>query len=425
MSASYRETVERLFSLQRFGIKMGLANIVRLLKLVGNPRPGKRVVIVGGTNGKGSVGAMLEAIGRAAGLKTGLFTSPHLVSFTERLRINGERISRADVVRFGNELWEALEPCRQAGESEPITYFEMLTAMAALYFQENGVDLAIMEVGLGGQLDSTNALPRDLVVLTDIAFDHERYLGNTLEQIVQDKTALFRPGCRAVAAGGVDNAADLVAARADQLAAPLVLLGRDFDFKPGGDATLNLTLPDGELTELPVPFAGAHQFRNVAVAVQAALELGISDPQIIHAGLAQATWPGRLEPFPGNPSWLLDCAHNPHGAGALAAALRPHEPTVWLMTAMSDKNVAGIIAPLAPLVSSVICTTLPMDRAVPANELAALVRPHNHRVTVKADPDEAMTEAVRQAGPEGRILVAGSIFLVGHVRGRLTGETGP
>ncbi len=424
MSEAYRQAVERLFSLQRFGIKLGLVNISRLLRLVGEPRPGKRTIIVGGTNGKGSVSTMLASISRAAGYKTGLFTSPHLVSFTERLQIDGRRISREEVVALCAQLWAALEPYRRPGEPEPITYFEMLTAMASLFFQRNDVDVAVMEVGLGGRLDATNALPRDLVVLSDIALDHQRYLGKTLASIVAEKTSLLRADVPAVAGGGVDNAAQLVAERADEIGAPLKLLARDFRFEATGD-TVRFQNDAVDFSDLPTPFVGQHQRRNLAIAVQAALLLGIDNRETIVAGLAKAVWPGRLETMGKEPSWLLDCAHNPAAAQCLAAAWTPHEPTVWLLAAMSDKDFAGIIQPLAPLVSSVICTTLDMPRAASADELAAVVRRHNTRVSVKSDPDEAMAEALRQAGPQGRILVAGSIFLVGHVRGKLTGETGP
>jgi dihydrofolate synthase/folylpolyglutamate synthase len=424
MNEAYEQTVQRLFSLQRFGIKLGLVNIGRLLGLLGDPRPGRQTVIVGGTNGKGSVCAMLSAIGRAAGRRTGLFTSPHLVSFTERIQIDGRRIDQDEVVALGRLLWEKLEPHRVGGQPEPITYFEMLTAMAATYFAERGVELAVMEVGLGGRLDATNALPRDLVVLTDISIDHEEYLGDTVIKIVDEKTALFRAGVPAVASGGLGEAATRIVQQAKVVGCPLALLDRDFSFAVR-DGRLTVTTPEGVYEDLPVPFAGAHQYRNTAVAVRAALALGITDPDAIHRGLAQAAWPGRLESFAGQPQWLLDCAHNPGGALALAAAMPKHAPTIWLMTAMGDKDIRGILTPLAPLVDGVVCTTLPMTRAVPAARLAEMVRPFHGRVAVEADPDRAMGHAATLAGPDGRVLVAGSIFLVGRVRGRLTGETGP
>ena len=425
MNSSYEQAVQRLFDLQRFGIKLGLENIGRLLSHLGDPRPGQQTVIIGGTNGKGSVSAMLAAIGRAAGRRTGLFTSPHLTSFTERIQIDGRRIERREVTAAAARLWETLEPFRRSGEPEPITFFEMLTAMAADYFHQNGVELAVMEVGLGGRLDATNALPRDLVILTDISIDHVEYLGHTVARIVDEKAALFRPGVPAIAAGGLENAGDLIAARADAAGCPLALLGRDFTYRIA-DGRLSVRFGDKEIHALTVPLRGSHQYRNAALAVCAAWQLGIDDPAAIRAGLANTVWPGRLEPFPGRPSWLLDAAHNPGGAAVLAAALAgERRPDVWLMTCLGDKDIAGVVERIAPLVGQVVCTTLSMDRAISPEKLAAIVRPFNPAVHLAADPDEGMALAQRLAGPEGRILVAGSIYLLGHVRGKLTGETGP
>ncbi|NLH48443.1 MAG: bifunctional folylpolyglutamate synthase/dihydrofolate synthase [Myxococcales bacterium] len=425
MNSSYEQAVQRLFDLQRFGIKLGLENIGRLLSRLGDPRPGRQTVIIGGTNGKGSVSAMLASIGRAAGLRTGLFTSPHLTSFTERIQIDGRRITRQEVTAAAARLWEALEPFRRSGEPEPITFFEMLTAMAADYFHRNGVELAVMEVGLGGRLDATNALPRDLVILTDISIDHVEYLGHTVARIVDEKAALFRPGVPAIAAGGLENAGELIVAQAAKAGCPLTLLGRDFTYRVA-DGRLSLRCGGEEIADLVVPLKGSHQYRNAAIAVCAARQLGITDPATIRAGLAATVWPGRLEAFPGRPSWLLDAAHNPGGAAVLASALVGEpRPDVWLMTCLGDKDIAGVVERIAPLVGKVICTTLPMDRAISPEKLAAIVRPFNSEVHLAADPDEGMALAQRLAGPDGRILVAGSIYLLGHVRGKLTGETGP
>jgi len=338
MSDAYVQAVQRLFDLQRFGVKLGLVNIGRLVKLLGEPQAGRRVAIVGGTNGKGSVCAMLAAIGQAAGLRVGLFTSPHLVSFTERIQVNGARIARHDVVEISRLLWNVLQPYRKPEEPEPITFFEMLTAMASFFFHRQQVDLAVMEVGLGGRLDAVNALRRDLVVLTDLSIDHREYLGGEIASIVAEKTALFRPGTPAIATGGIDDAAQLIAAQAEKAGCPLALLDRDFDFEARG-GKLTVFTGGKAYAELPVPLAGPHQYRNTATAVRAAVELGIDDAKTLRRGLAATRWPGRLERFAREPEWLLDCAHNPGGAEALAAALPPHAPTIWLMTAMGDKDI--------------------------------------------------------------------------------------
>ncbi len=424
MNEAYRRAATRLFDLERFGMKFGLNNTTRLMSLVGEPRPARQTVLIGGTNGKGSVTAMLESIARAHGQRTGMYTSPHLVTMTERIQVNGERIAPEDVVHLSDELWAALEPYRRPGEPEPITFFELLTVMAALHFSRRNLDLAVVEVGLGGRLDAVNVLPRDAVVFTDIAIDHADILGDTVAHIVAEKAALMRPGCPAIASGGLPGVNELLIKHAQEVGAPLFLLDRDFSFVSHA-ASIDLMFEGKSLTDLPVPFAGAHQYRNAALAVRAALALGLNDEAAIRRGLIAAKWPGRLERIAGAPEWLLDCAHNPAGAQVLAAALEPHEPTIWLAAIMGDKDVDGVVEALAPRVTSAVCTMLKMKRALPAETLAAKVEAAGCPARVESNVEKAMDLARDLAGTNGRVLVAGSIFLVGFVRGQLTGEHGP
>lgn len=424
MSDAYRRAATRLFDLERFGMKLGLSNTTRLMSLVGDPKPARRTVLIGGTNGKGSVSAMLSFIAQAHGWRTGLFTSPHLVTMTERIQVDGQRISPDEVVALSDELWRALEPFRRAGEPEPITFFELLTVMMALHFSRQNLDLAVVEVGLGGRLDATNVLARDAVVLTDIAIDHSEILGDSLAHIVAEKAALMRAGCPTIASGGLPGVSGLLIEHADQVDSPLFLLDRDFSFAAHGNE-IDLSFDGGELRGLPVALAGPHQWRNAAVAVRAAIALGLRDEDAIRRGLAATKWPGRLEAFPGSPAWLLDCAHNPAGAEALAAALPPHEPTVWLAAMMGDKDSRGVLEALAPRVSTIVCTSLDMKRALPAALLGERAAGFGRPVHVEGDTLRAMNLARELAGPSGRVLATGSIFLVGFVRGQLTGEQGP
>ena len=305
MDERYLAAVNRLFSLQVFGMKLGLTNIERMLSLFGNPRAGLRTVLIGGTNGKGSISAMLASIARAAGLRTGLFTSPHLVSFTERIQIDGERIAHEDVVALTDELWSLIEPYRQAGEPEPTTFFEALTAFATAYFHRQQVELGVIEVGLGGRLDATNALPRDLVVIADMALDHCDVLGDSLAQVVAEKAALFRENVPVVASGGLPGAAEMIIGHAVAANAPLALLDRDYSFT-ARDREIDLHVGGETLRALPVPLAGRHQWRNTATAVRAALALGITDIGVLRRGLRETTWPGRSDEFPGEPQGLLE-----------------------------------------------------------------------------------------------------------------------
>ncbi len=328
------------------------------------------------------------------------------------------------MVALTDELWSLIEPYRQAGEPEPTTFFEALTAFATAYFHRQQVELGVIEVGLGGRLDATNALPRDLVVIADMALDHCDVLGDSLAQVVAEKAALFRENVPVVASGGLPGAAEMIIGHAVAANAPLALLDRDYSFT-ARDREIDLHVGGETLRALPVPLAGRHQWRNTATAVRAALALGITDIDVLRRGLRETTWPGRLEEFPGAPQWLLDCAHNPAGAQTLVDALPEHHPTVWLCAVMHDKDIDGILELIAPQVDRIVCTTLPMPRAAKPADLVAKAGRFGKPITAVADTRAAMDEAARQAGPGGRVLVAGSIFLVGFVRGHLTGEQGP
>lgn len=421
---SYDRAVTRMFDLQRFGMKFGLKNINRLLSALDNPAPAKRTVIVGGTNGKGSIAAMLASIAQQHGYRVGLFTSPHLVSFTERIQINGERISRAEVVEIADYLWEVLEPYRQPDQAEPVTFFEILTAMAVLHFSRRSLDLAVFEVGLGGRLDATNALPRHAVVLSDIGFEHQQYLGEGLDQIVWEKASLMRQGLPVIAAGGLPGAAERIAQFAKEIEAPLMLLDRDFSCRVGEDG-ITFENQDRSIRNVPLRLHGAHQLRNVAMAIQTALCLGYERVQAIRQGVSATRWPGRLEMINDGSDWLLDCAHNPAAAQALAEALPDDRPIVWLAAVMEDKDIQGILRALIEKVSTVVCTQINMPRGCPAEDLASLVEQYGKPAVAVADLTAAMQKARELAGADHLILAAGSIFLVGYVRGQLTGERGP
>jgi dihydrofolate synthase/folylpolyglutamate synthase len=394
---TYEQTLQRLFALRRFGMRPGLDGVRALLGALGNPERELAVVHVGGTNGKGSTVAFVEAALRAAGRRTGAFTSPHLLRFTERIRLGGVELGREQAAALAERVLAASEAAGQEA-----TFFEVATAMAFLAFAEARVDVAVLEVGLGGRLDATNVIARPLAtVVTSIGRDHMDVLGDTLPAIAREKAGIWKAGAPAVYACDDDAAAAVLDGEAARVGTSALRFGRDFD-----DAGLP-----------PLGLAGAHQRRNAALARQALAALPAAlapSPAALATGFAQARWPGRLEWL--TPTLLVDAAHNEEGARALAAALAAALPAgafTLVVGVVADKDARAILAPLVGRAARVIATAPPSPRALPAAELAALVP------GAEAAPD-LETALARAAG--GVTVVAGSIFLVGEARRLVLGE---
>lgn len=399
-----------LFARQRFGVHPGLGRVRALLARLGEPQRGFRTVLVGGTNGKGSTAASLAAMLAASGTRTGLFTSPHLTRFAERFVVDGQECSAGRVE-------EALRRIRPQAEAVDASFFEVVTALGCLLFAEAGVEIAVMEVGLGGRLDATNALEPGLSVVTTVALDHTEILGATLEAIAEEKAGILRPGRLAVT-----GVAPALWPRLEAHGADLWALGREVRVaahSQGWDGwDLRVDLP-GATLDLQTPLLGEHGAQNAALAAVAAWRLGVGEAAI-RAGAAGVVWPGRLEVVP----WrggrvLLDGAHNPAGAQALASALRRlgTGPLPLVFGAASGKNVAGVVSALREVASQVILTRARLSpRAIPPAELA----PHFAGLPVRlADsPQEAL--ALLPEG--GTAAVCGSLYLIGEVRPLLLGE---
>ncbi len=419
-----RPASERLMARQRHGIKPGFERLEDLLDRLGRPERDLQTVIVGGTNGKGSTAATLDAILSAAGFSTGLFTSPHLEQPGERIRINGQPLS-ADAFE---ELASRIEPHVDAAGA---TFFEAVTAMAFLAFNETNVERVVLEVGMGGRLDATNVAPRDAVLITNVALDHEAYLGPTVEHIAAEKAGLIRtPAPVFTTAQGV--AREVIHAQAERVGATVVTV-------PGCDAStaaatlepqdLMLSWRGGRLA-LRTPLLGAHQVGNVQLAATAALHLGV--PQAaVQAGVAATQWPGRMERLDaggrlGQADWLLlDGAHNPAAAEALAAALAAFNGTIaWVAGFSSDKDVTSIAQALAPVCTSVYATAASgAPRSLDPQEAATRLQNAGLRVDGAAgDVGEAVQQA---AASHDGVLVAGSLFLVADVRAWWFGRTPP
>jgi dihydrofolate synthase / folylpolyglutamate synthase len=414
---------EILGRLEMFGIRLGLDNMRRVLAALGQPQGGLPAVLVAGTNGKGSTAAYLQAIARAAGYRTGFYTSPHLESATERLRLDGQAIG-AD--RLG-ELLARIVASAERSLGHPPTYFEALTAAAFLWFAEEQVELAVVEVGMGGRLDATNTCEPLLAVVTEIALDHQEYLGSSLAAIAAEKAGVFRPGRPALAWASDATARTTLAAFAREV-------GAYFESVPDrtavtqveehGLAGQTVTLATPVRTyRLATALLGWHQARNLALAVRAAetlRDLGWErlDAEAVERGAAACRWPGRLEPvhLPDGRQLLLDGAHNPAGVAMLADFLDRHGADFDLLFgALADKEIPAMLHPLVARAKRVTLTKPASSRAAEPADLAALVP--GRSVTIEAKPVDALSRALD--GAENLLLICGSLYLVGELRGEL------
>lgn len=420
--------LNRLYALETFGIKLGLENISRLCAALGHPEQAFASVHVAGTNGKGSVTAMVHAGLVAAGLHTARFISPHLVDLAERFVIGSQQVGAADLERAVNDVLDCADELKASGML-PVhpTFFEATTAVAFELFRRARVDIAVIEVGLGGRFDSTNVAPARIGAITSIGLDHQDLLGDTLEAIAFEKAGIIKPGMTVVTGDLPREARTVVAAVARDRQARLVeaASGARVDGEPReGRGVIRIETPDGRYGPLTLALRGEHQIHNALVAVrllEAVRQTGVRvPPDAIERGLTHVEWPGRLEliDVQGGPQVLLDAAHNVDGAAALAGYLErwhPERPTL-VIGVMRDKDVAGIIGALLPVVSSIVATAADTPRALPARDLAARITAAGAPVRVEPDPVTAVEDAMA-AGQT--VCVTGSIYLVGAVRDRL------
>jgi dihydrofolate synthase/folylpolyglutamate synthase len=422
--------IDRLFALEQFGIKLGLDNIRIILAALGHPERAWKSIHIAGTNGKGSVAAMVERGLRAAGLKTGRYTSPHLDRIEERVAINGEAIDSATFELVTAHVLDAIDASTATGAlTVPPTFFEASTAIAFEIFRRAAVDVAVVEVGLGGRFDATNILAPTITAITSIAFDHERHLGHTLAEIAFEKAGIAKPGVPLVIGRLPEEAAARITTVARDVAAPI------FD--------AHATATDRQYPPMTLALAGRHQLENAAVAI-AILErwstlVGHVSTEAIVTGLTQCEWPARLEwlrvPFDSRSGrfatgllaqdrlqhgeLLIDAAHNPAGAAALASYLRDSGSNTLpiVFAAMADKDLPSMIGALAPAASSFIATTVPHARARTAAQLAGEIRRLTPvPVEAAASPDAAVARAFEQSP---RAVACGSIYMVGPLRARL------
>ncbi len=434
---NYDEAVRYLLTLgrelaaptQAAATKFDLENICVLAERLGRPERAYPSGHIAGTNGKGSTAAFLECILRHAGFRTGLYTSPHLESINERMRINGEEISDESFAAIFTRLQALIEELLATHKlrAHP-TYFECLTAMAFEYFARECVESGVFEVGLGGRLDATNILSPTITIITRIDFDHENFLGHSLKEIAGEKAGILKPGVPAIVAPQAPKAREVILARANQVKCPVIETAQTFqiteDSSQNGFSRAQVTeLSSRESFEIAPRLPGRFQLQNALNALAAARQLAARGFRIsaddITQGIANTVWPGRLEKLQSNPDVYLDGAHNPGAARELASFLEQNfrGRKIWLIYgALRDKAVDEIVGQLFPHAAEVIFTEPRTSRAISAPRLAEIASHHASSFTTVSSAERALDQALAEAAPDNAIFVTGSLYLVGQLR---------
>jgi len=431
MNNDYQKSIDYLYALQKYGVKLGLEKISLILASLGSPHKDFRTFHIAGTNGKGSVSAMIASILRAHGFSIGLFTSPHLVSFTERMTINGTQITESEVVELTQEVKSVIDSLNV----ETPTFFEFVTAMAFLYFSRKGIDWGVIEVGMGGRLDCTNVITPATSVITRISYDHKEFLGDTLTAIAGEKAGIIKSGIPIVSSVQEKEAEEVILKTSMEQTSPLYLYGRDFN----GDMIISdingvkfnyLDPKTYNLSNLFTPLAGDYQLINACVAVKAVL-VGLNHNKIdiekVKTGLASTVWRGRLEIVSKNPLIIVDGAHNPDAASKLSQFLKKEfsQYRIILVTGiMSDKDILGILKPLMPICHEIIFTSPNYGRAASPQALHNLALKEGFHSRTAPSVKEALKMALDIGKSWGNgaqikngkplILITGSFYTIGE-----------
>ncbi len=420
--ASYAETLDYIFNLRGGEIDLRLDRVERALSLFGHPERRYPAFHIAGTNGKGSTAAMLHRILSLEGYRAALYTSPHVVSFTERMRVGEEEISPAEVVELADGIRS-----RTAEAGIPLTFFEFVTVMAFIYFARRNAEVAVVEVGLGGRLDATNVVVPAVSMITTIAMDHEAYLGKDLLSIAREKGGIIKKGVPVVCGSLTSEVRELLRGMAAAAGARNYFLGSDFAVALKNGGFFDYTGLNSTLAELELALRGDHQRRNAALALGALEAARPAFPvgeAAVREGLKTVFWPGRLEIVWERPMVILDGAHNNEGIGALVEEirrLRGERSVKLLFAAMEDKDWPHMLAQLSRVASEAVLTRVPVRRSADPGKMSAAV---NGRlpVSVVEDPARALRLLLERAGPEDVVLVAGSLYLLGEVRPLLAGR---
>jgi dihydrofolate synthase/folylpolyglutamate synthase len=410
-----QESLHYLSSLKKRGIRLGLGPLTELLEHFGNPQSAYKSILIAGTNGKGSVAAILSSILQKEGLKVGLFTSPHLVDFEERIRINGVMISREELCRLIDEL-------RRGGDTD-VTYFEFATALAFLYFSRSQVDIAVLEVGMGGRLDATNLVTPDVSIITNIAMEHTQFLGRNLRSIAGEKGGIIKRGGACVTGVRTGRALEALEDISKEKGATLYRIGRDFRVRRSGPGSFSYYGMRTTCRNVDIPLIGRHQIDNAALSFAAAeiitlKGLTIRDDSLVD-GVQDAAWEGRLEIVNRSPQVILDGAHNPAGISALAQVLSKElsfRRLTVVFGALNDKDYKAMARRLFPLADRIILTGIREERALKPEDIESVARLYNKNVEVARDSREAVSRAIDGAADEDLVCVTGSLYLIGEIK---------
>lgn len=413
----YKQALEYIDGVQWYGSRPGLSRVGELLDRLGRPQDGLKFVHIAGTNGKGSCAAMLASVLRAAGFKTGLFTSPYLFRFNERMKIDGREIRNDELAALVTEI----QPLADAMEDHP-TEFELMTAAALLWYLREGCDIVVLEVGLGGRFDATNIIGSpELAIIMNIGLDHTQILGDTAEKIAAEKAGIIKPGCSCTLYGQEPGVEAVIEGRCRELGcrlyrADLSRIVPEFDSLEG-----QVFRYAGE--SWAIPLLGGHQLKNAAVVIEAAAALrdrgwAISK-EALERGLYSVSWPGRFELVHRQPDFILDGGHNPQCAQAVAEGLLRYFPgrrRVLLVGVLADKDYGGIMDILDPAADEYICVTPESGRALPAEELAAFLARYGKPVRACRSIEEGVNAALEAAGEDGMACAVGSLYAAGRIR---------
>ncbi len=426
---SYNNTIDYLYSLQKYGIKLGLDNINKLMQILGNPHNSFRAIHVAGTNGKGSTAAAIASVLHSGGFRTGLFTSPHLISFTERISINQKRITEEDVMNISSKIREKL-----SGADINPTFFEFVTAMAFYYFSIHKVELAVIETGLGGRLDSTNVVKPVITLITNISLDHCEFLGDSIAEITYEKAGIIKDNTPVLSASLDPDVISRLTEIARQHNAEAHFFGRDFNGTLKNMNANRIIIDysgDNKINDISVPVTGRYQLYNICLAIRTCellMNKGVSlSVDSIIAGLQKISLEGRLEHVSHNPLIVIDGAHNPAAAASLSESITsiyPDKKIILIAGIMADKNIHGILHPLFKIAESVILTKAAYERAAPPDRLREIISditnsgnvPETSNIIITGSVKEALTVAKSRYTENSIIIISGSFYTTGEAK---------
>lgn len=416
----YDEAVDWLYGLEMMGIKLGLRNVTELLHRMGDPQNQFRCIHVAGTNGKGSVSAMTESVFREQGYKTGLYTSPHLVSFNERIQVRGAAISGSDLARLAEEVRGHVEDMSMVSDEGHVTFFEASTAIAFAHFAEQGVEFAAVEVGMGGRLDATNVVSPECTVITRISLEHTTYLGTTIPEIACEKAGVIKPRTPVVTAEHGEAAMKVIEDTARSASSPVKLVGRDLTWRLLEESLEATRIEIDGLGEVLLPLLGAYQGENAAMAYGASVAtrergMGLEDEAIVR-GLARVKWPARLEIVGKRPYVVFDVSHTADGAKVVAADIERlfKRKVILVFGVLNDKDLEGIATQFGGISKEAFAAAPSTPRAYRSEVVAEALRRHVPVVHEAPSVADGIKMALARAGPDDVILVTGSLYTGGE-----------